>query len=53
MPYDPFYEKMTPQYKVKQKLIEAWPSIYKFINHIFFTLLNALIGMIKSVRNVF
>lgn len=51
MPIDPFYEKMRPEWKVRQWVIRVWPSIYNVINHLFFSLVDSLREMVRSVYN--
>ncbi len=51
MPIDPFYEPMTVKGQLRRKAIKVWPSIYNFINHMFFTILDSLKAMLVSVYN--
>lgn len=51
MPIDPYTERMTPNWKVKQWLIRIWPTVYNVINHILASLVGSLREMVKSVYN--
>lgn len=50
---DPYYEKLTLQYKVRKVAIAIWPSIYGFINTIVTALVDNLKAMIDSIKKSF
>lgn len=51
MPLDPYYEKQTIAGQVKQKLIEAWPTVYRLVNGFVEIIFGALANMIRSAVN--
>lgn len=51
MPMDPYHDRMTPSWKVRQWLIRVWPTVYGVINHIFESLVGSLREMARSVYN--
>ena len=51
MPIDRFYEKQTVAGQLKQKAIEAWPTVYRLVNGLVELLFNAFGSMIRSAVN--
>lgn len=51
MPVDPYHERLTPYWKIRQWLVRIWPTVYNVINHIFNSLVESLRDMVKSVYN--
>ncbi len=45
---DPYYEQMTPQYKIKKQIISIWPLLYNGINAVYDAIASSLVFMLKS-----
>ena len=51
MPLDPVNEKRTVEGQLKQKAIEAWPTVYRTLNGLLELLANAFMSMVHTAVN--
>jgi hypothetical protein len=49
--FDPFYEQMTPRYKIMQLIEKNWPAVHKTLNRFVEIVWENLRAMIISIKD--